>query len=217
MADSLRPPVLNPSQLYKEEAKRDATRIRIYNMVLSQIYNKVKAVARIPGNERSLMYVIPEFIPGTPRFDLGDATIYIVWNLRNAGYEVSYTYPNLLVISWRSYDSKYQEHTSPWSQVLNSVRGTVSDTMPSLFGLRPATAPSTVQAQAAPIIKRKTVLKKTNEYMPSSVSHGSFGATTVGTTTATGPMILGSRPTVAAALSIPRLPGQLNERHVSFV
>jgi len=206
MADSLRPPVLNPSQLYKEEAKRDATRIRIYNMVLSQIYNKVKAVARIPGNERSLMYVIPEFIPGTPRFDLGDATIYIVWNLRNAGYEVSYTYPNLLVISWRSYDSKYQEHTSPWSQVLNSVRGTVTDTMPSLFGLRPATAPTNQtqgHAQTAPIIKRKTVLKKTNEYVPTSAPQA--------------PFTLSPAPSVAAALSIPRLPGQLNERHVSFV
>ena len=206
MADSLRPPVLNPSQLYKEEAKRDATRIRIYNMVLSQIYNKVKAIARIPGNERSLMYVIPEFIPGTPRFDLGDATIYVVWNLRNAGYEVSYTYPNLLVISWRSYDSKYQEHTSPWSQVLNSVRGTVTDTMPSLFGLRPATAPSGATTQthtAAPIIKRKTVLKKTNEYVPTSAPSA--------------PMMLSAAPSVAATLSMPRLPGQLNERHVSFV
>ena len=47
------PPMLVPSSLYKEEAKRDSTRIRIYNMVLQQIYNKVKAVARVPGNEKS--------------------------------------------------------------------------------------------------------------------------------------------------------------------
>ena len=89
MSNSLAPPVLAPSSLYKEEAKRDATRIRIYNMVLTQIYNKVKAVSRIPGNEKSLWYVIPEFIPGTPRFDMGDAVLYIVWN------PVSYTHLTL--------------------------------------------------------------------------------------------------------------------------
>ena len=52
MSQSLLPPSLPPSQLYTDEARRDATRIRIYNMVLSQIYNKIKAVARVPGNQK---------------------------------------------------------------------------------------------------------------------------------------------------------------------
>ncbi len=105
-SDSLVPPILNPSSLYTEEAKRDATRIRIYNSVLQTIYNKIKAISRIPGNEKSLLYVVPEFIPGTPRFDIGDAILYIVWNLRNVGFSVAYTHPNLLYISWRSHDEK---------------------------------------------------------------------------------------------------------------
>lgn len=178
---SLLPPILNPSSLYSQEAKRDATRIRIYNMVLQTIYNKVKAVARVPGNEKSLWYQVPEFIPGTPRFDIGDAVIYIVWNLRNAGYYVNYTPPTLLHISWKAHDTRYQEQESPWVQVLNSARQQVLTTAltshPALVVSTGISVPATTghslslqqqahQAQQAEIQKRKTVLKKTNEYRP---------------------------------------------------
>lgn len=208
MANSLTPPVLAPSSLYKEEAKRDATRIRIYNMVLGQIYNKVKAVSRIPGNEKSLWYVIPEFIPGTPRFDMGDAVLYIVWNLRNTGYFVQYTHPNLLWISWKAYDERYHRTDSPMSQVLNTARNVAlsGTTTPTTISHITHSQPMTTAAME--IQKRKTPLKKTVEFKPPE---------------ATLPPI--SNPSVASALyggtqsstTAARLPGQLNERHVSFV
>lgn len=202
MANPLVPPILNPSSLYKEEARRDATRIRIYNMVLSQIYTKIKAISRIPGNERSLVYVVPEFIPGTPRFDIGDAILYIVWNLRNVGYTVSYTHPNLLYIDWKAHDERYKQTDSPWSIVLNTVRNAVLDgtTEPSVKSPSAARAPA-----MAVVAKRATPLKKTVEFQP--------------------PMdvkpAMSSHPNVAASLysATPtvRLPGQLSEKHVSFV
>ncbi len=180
---SLLPPILNPSTLYSQEAKRDATRIRIYNSVLQTIYNKVKAVARVPGNEKCLWYVIPEFIPGTPRFDIGDAVIYLVWNLRNAGYTVNYTPPTMLHIDWRHHDTKYQERESPWAQVLNSARQQVLTTaqnyQPSVVASTGIIAPATITIPSvhtqshtlseSEIQKRKTVLKKTNEYRPLSL------------------------------------------------
>jgi hypothetical protein len=201
------PPILNPSSLYREEARRDATRIRIYNMVLQQIYNKIKSVARIPGNEKSLFYIIPEFIPGTPCFNMGDAVLYIVWNLRNIGYSVDYTHPNLLFISWRAHDDRYHTRDSPWSHVMNTVRHAA---------LTGATEPTTVSPVTKPapasdpeIQKRKTALKKTVEFRP---------GLTIATPT---------NPSIASALyhgggastALPpsRLPGQLSEKHVSFV
>ena len=205
MSDGLVPPVLNPSSLYKEEAKRDATRIRIYNSVLSQIYNKIKAVARVPGNERSLVYVVPEFIPGTPRFDIGDAVLYIVWNLRNAGYVVSYTHPNLLFISWKPHDDRYKHSESPWSVVLNTVRNSVlsGESEPKMTVPPSALKP---QRTESAVEKRKTPFKKTVEFKP------------------TVEIVQPTQPSVAAALYsgatttfATRLPGQLSEKHVSFV
>lgn len=201
------PPMLVPSSLYTEEAKRDSTRIRIYNMVLQQIYNKVKAVARVPGNEKSLWYVVPEFIPGTPRFDIGDAVLYIVWNLRNIGYTVEYTHPNLLFVSWRAHDEIYRQHESPLSKVLNAVRGVAQEyKIPT-----PKPAIPTASAPMPDIVKRKTPLKKTVEFKPD--------AEVIHVPTPTQPMArsLVMSATAGAGTGIPRLPGQLSERHVSFV
>jgi hypothetical protein len=208
MSESLVPPILNPSSLYREEARRDATRIRIYNMVLQQIYNKIKAVARIPGNTKSLFYVIPEFIPGTPRFHMGDAVIYIVWNLRNIGYTVDYTHPNLLFISWSAHDDRYHTRDSPWSQVMNTVRHAALTGAIEPTTISPITKPAPPSSDPE-IQKRKTALKKTVEFKPSL---------TIATP---------SNPTIASALyqgagsttvlAPPRLPGQLSEKHVSFV
>jgi hypothetical protein len=213
------PPILNPSTLYSQEARRDATRIRIYNTVLQQIYTKIKAIARIPGNERSLWYVVPEFIPGTPRFDIKDCIVYLVWNLRNVGYQVDYTHPNLMLISWRNHDEKYKAQESPWAQVLGAAREQVLGSVPTT---RPATAPrSTATAAVRPIPamtmeapiavagrssmipehisaaesehKRKTILKKTSEYRPFS-----------------------AQPTVAPQKDAV-LTGTLPPKHISFV
>lgn len=203
---SLLPPVLSPTSLYKEEARRDATRIRTYNMILKQIYNKISAAARIAGGTKAVIYSIPELIPGTPHFDMNDAVLYIVWNLRNAGYTVDFTWPNGLFISWKAHDEYYRRVESPWMQVLESTRKAV------LTGeMRPTTvstakpAPAFTTATPTDIIKRKSVLKKTEEYRP-----------TAAVPTATNPSVLSAMYGSAATVA-PRLPGQLSEKHVAFV
>jgi len=206
MSSSLVPPMLVPSSLYTEEAKRDSTRIRIYNMVLQQIYNKIKAIARIPGNEKSLFYIVPEFIPGTPRFDIGDAILYIVWNLRNIGYQVHYTHPNLLYITWKAHDEIYRKHESPISQVMNAVRGVASGYKVPVP--KPALHP-TATAPMPEVIKRKTPIKKTVEFKPE--------AETIPTPIPPITKSLVMSATGGAGSNIPRLPGQLSERHISFV
>jgi hypothetical protein len=212
---SLLPPVLNPSSLYSQEAKRDATRIKIYNSVLQQIYNKIKAVSRIPGNEKSLWYIVPEFIPGTPRFELGDCILYLVWNLRNVGYTVEYTPPTLMFISWTSHDAQYREKQSPWAQVLGAARDQMLSKPPStpttptfttsatkrcaatvdhcMLPHHPQSAPPNSTAAAEP--KRKTLLKKTMEYRPLTLATDSNTLPPAGT----------------------MLAGTLSPKHVSFV
>lgn len=221
---SLVPPILVPSSLYADEAKRDTTRIRIYNTVLQHIYNKIKAISRIPGNEKALWFVVPEFIPGTPRFDIGDAVLYIVWNLRNIGYKVEYTHPNLLYISWKAHDELYRKVESPMSQVMNAVRGiatsykvptAVTASIASQVAIPPLsygdghrTLHTTAAAQIPDITKRKTPLKKTVEFRPG------------GDDPIFQPSILKQTNSLSTAGLGPtgvKLPGQLSERHVSFV
>lgn len=216
------PPILNPATLYSEEARRDATRIRIYNSVLQQIYSKIKAIARIPGNEKCLWYVVPEFIPGTARFDVKDCIVYLVWNLRNVGYQVDYTHPNLMFITWRNHDEKYKAQESPWAQVLGAAREQVLTTVPTrvssaaprstaMAAIRPLPAmtlaphPIAVAGRSSMIPdhitaaesehKRKTILKKTTEYRPMSAQP-----------------LTSLAPQKDAALT-----GTLTPKHISFV
>lgn len=202
------PPSLPPSQLYTEEARRDATRIRIYNMVLTQIYNKIKAIARIPGNQKFLWYVVPEFIPGTPRFDIGDAILYIVWNLRNVGYAVTYTHPNLLGISWTAHDYQYRHETSPWSVVLHTAREQALNEPATPTPFKLSLPPKSVApAVAAPEVKkRQAPLKKTVEFRPETVpTPRSNVVTSLG--------LSGSSGSSGSS----GLPGQLGPKHVSFL
>jgi hypothetical protein len=208
MSDSLLPPVLNPSSLYKEEARRDATRIRIYNTILQQIYNKVRAVSRIPGNEKCLTYIVPEFIPGTPRFDMGDAILYVVWNLRNASYKVEYTHPNFLFVSWKQHDERYKQVESPWSQVLATARNTVLQGPQAETTVTNIVRPQTATTTPPEIQKRKTALKKTVEFKPT---------VELVPQTATNPSVTNAMYSSVQAPHPVRLPGQLNDKHVSFV
>ena len=54
------------------------------------------------------MYIIPEFILGIPRYDISECTNYVINQLTENGFQIKYTYPNLLFISWQHYIPKYQ-------------------------------------------------------------------------------------------------------------
>ena len=157
--NTLTPPLLPPSTLYSEQARRDATRIKIYNSVLSQIYNKIRAISKIPENERTLLYIVPEFIPGTPKIDVADCVLYLVWNLRNVGYQVTYTHPNCLFINWKAHDSIYRDRESPWAKVLTSAR---------VAAVEALTKPATLSgAKSTPAPKRAPIAKRTDTFTPS--------------------------------------------------
>jgi hypothetical protein len=157
--NTLTPPLLPPSTLYSEQARRDATRIKIYNSVLTQIYNKIRAISKIPENERTLLYIVPEFIPGTPKIDVADCILYLVWNLRNVGYQVTYTHPNCLFINWKAHDSIYRDRESPWAKVLTSAR---------VAAVEALTKPATLSgARSTPAPKRGPPAKRTDTFTPS--------------------------------------------------
>ena len=48
-------------------------------------------------------FVIPEFLLGTPRYDSGACIAYIIDKLKENGFSIKYTHPNLLFISWAHY------------------------------------------------------------------------------------------------------------------
>jgi hypothetical protein len=106
-------PQLDPSELYDKRRSKDASRLRAYNKILEQIYNRIRVISKLPNSQCYLLYTVPPFILGLPKIDLEDCVVYIIYQLRHSGYEVRYTYPNMLYISWIHHEKSYLVEQSP--------------------------------------------------------------------------------------------------------
>ena len=112
------PPRLNPKDLFERRVKRDYSRLRAYNQLLNTINQRIYTTSQMSGNANFITYTVPPFIFGLPKIDLQDCVVYLVWMLRQNGYEVRYTYPNLLYISWRHHEKEYLMTQNPIVQAM---------------------------------------------------------------------------------------------------
>lgn len=140
------PPKLDPSTLYSEQEKRDALKLKTYNNILESAHNKIRVISRMPNNDKSLLFVVPEFVIGVPRFNTRDCILYLVWNLRNSHFDVQYYHPNLLHISWKKHDDQYREQRNP---IVQTMRNALDDTNKAKNTIIEASIPK-------PVIKKTT-------------------------------------------------------------
>lgn len=112
------PPRLNPKDLFDRRAKRDYARLRAYNQLLETIYQRIYTTSQMNGSSNFITYTVPPFIFGLPKIDLQDCVVYLVYMLRQNGFEVRYTYPNLLYISWRHHEKNYLMTQNPIVQAM---------------------------------------------------------------------------------------------------
>lgn len=120
MASANNVPTLMPSELFAKRRDRDRSRLKAYNQILEQIHSRILSQSR-SGTDAFILYTVPPFILGLPRLDLEDCVIYIVYQLRQQSYEVKYTYPNLLYISWAHHEKDYLQKQSPITQAMTPL------------------------------------------------------------------------------------------------
>jgi hypothetical protein len=120
MASANNVPMLPPSELFAKRQHRDKSRLKAYNQILEQIHTRILSQSR-SGTDTFILYTVPPFILGLPRLDLEDCVIYVVYQLRQQSYEVRYTYPNLLFISWAHHEKDYLQKQSPITQAMTPL------------------------------------------------------------------------------------------------
>ena len=113
MAEADPTPQLDPAELYDKRHAKDSSRLRAYNKILEQIYNRIRSLSRLPNSPCYLLYTVPPFILGLPKIDLEDCMVYLIYQLRHAKYEVRYTPPNMMYISWNHHETAYIVGQSP--------------------------------------------------------------------------------------------------------
>jgi hypothetical protein len=116
-------PVLPPNTLFDKRRERDGARLKAYNKILEQIYSRIKTSSR-EGGDPWIIFSFPPFVLVFPRKYLEDCIVYLVYMLRAQGYEVRYTYPNLLYISWKHHEKDYILKGSPIMQSMLASQNT---------------------------------------------------------------------------------------------
>ena len=96
----------------------DALRLKTYNRILTSVHEKIRFVSKQYNSTQMTHVDIPEWQLGCPQFDVKDCILYIVWNLRHAGFQVLYVSPNRLLISWKEQSIQYYQEDSPIRQAM---------------------------------------------------------------------------------------------------
>jgi hypothetical protein len=111
-------PRLEPKHLFEKRVARDNARLRAYNQLLGQIHSRIYHTSQISGTANYVIYTVPPFILGLPALDMQDCIVYLVHMLRTSGFEVRFTYPNLLYISWKHYERDYNMSQNPITKAM---------------------------------------------------------------------------------------------------
>jgi hypothetical protein len=98
---------INLDDLYERKQQQDLNTLTLYNRILARIHARIKMVSRQQTKDQFCWYIMPETIIGVPKYDYGACTAYVIDQLRENGFIVKYTHPNLLLISWATWCPSY--------------------------------------------------------------------------------------------------------------
>lgn len=96
----INPPMVNIDQLHRNQQDKTERRYEMYSQVLVKCHGKIKATAETPQNLACCFFNVPRYIFGVPLYDTKGCILFLVTSLVKNGFEVRYTHPNLLFISW---------------------------------------------------------------------------------------------------------------------
>ena len=100
-------PKINLDELYEYKHQCDKNTLRSYNIVLQRIHTRIKLTSRQKNNEQFCWFVIPEVMIGVPKYDVASCIAYVLDQLKQNGFSIKYTHPNLLFISWKYWVPDY--------------------------------------------------------------------------------------------------------------
>ena len=126
---------MNIDELYSKKQERNLNTVKNYNKILNRIHTKIKYTAHnTPDNH--CWYVIPEILIGIPVYNSLDCTCYILNKLKENGFIINYTFPNLLFICWNHWVPTYVRNeikkktgkiVNEKGEILNNTNDTTND------------------------------------------------------------------------------------------
>jgi len=98
---------INLDDLYQQKKQSDLNVLNSYNKVLERAHLRIKTTSRQKNNEQCTWFVVPEVMIGVPKYDTASCIAYVIDKLKDNGFLLNYTHPNLLFISWKHWIPDY--------------------------------------------------------------------------------------------------------------
>ena len=105
--EDINTPKINLDELYEYKKQCDKNTLRSYNIVLQRIHTRIKTTSRQKNNNQFCWFIVPEVMIGVPKYDVSSCIAYIIDQLKNNGFMLKYTHPNLIFISWKYWVPDY--------------------------------------------------------------------------------------------------------------
>lgn len=91
--------MINIDELHREQDKKENNKEEIFITILDMVHQKIKFTSKI-SKDKFCFFSVPTYVYGLPLFDINSCIIYLTKKLSDNGFEIRYTHPNLLLISW---------------------------------------------------------------------------------------------------------------------
>lgn len=91
--------MINIDELNNNIKKKEKQKNIIYDSILKKCHHKIKKTSEV-SSDGYCFYVIPQYMYGFPLYDFKSCIMYLFKSLTDNGFDVKYTHPNLLFISW---------------------------------------------------------------------------------------------------------------------
>ena len=98
---------INLDELYDTKKEKDLQKLQVFNRILNRIHTKIKMTSRQKINSNFCWYVVPEVMLGIVNYDRVMCISYVIAKLEENDFQVRYTHPNLILISWGHYIPTY--------------------------------------------------------------------------------------------------------------
>ena len=98
---------VNMDDLYERKKKQDLNTLSTYKKILGRIHNRINKISKQHTDHQFCWFLVPEMMIGVPNYDHGACVAYCIDELRENGFMIRYTHPNLLLISWQHWIPSY--------------------------------------------------------------------------------------------------------------
>jgi hypothetical protein len=89
---------LHVDDIYKLQTSRETIRLKTFNTILNRCYGQIRYSVNREDSYR--IFSIPEFIVGTPLYNMNKCIKFIIIRLTNNGFRVKFYKPNIIYIYW---------------------------------------------------------------------------------------------------------------------